>query len=68
MAMMLTIQRIRDGGYIVAGMNLNPNRMTDFMFASTSIEDALVYIKSKMEESDRPMTAEHAEELTRRAT
>lgn len=56
--MMLTIQKLRDGGYIVADLNLfNPSRITDFMFASTSIEDALLYIKRKMEEKTAEVSA-----------
>ena len=47
--MMLTIQKLRDGGYIVADLNLlNPNRLTDFMFASADIDEALAYIKAQM--------------------
>lgn len=66
--MMLTIQKLRDGGYIVADLNLrNPNQMTDFMFASTSIEDALNYIKLVMAEPVT-VTRELAEELSRIAS
>lgn len=44
----MTIGRTTDGGYVVTDIPL-PNMPRLFLFASTTLDEALAYVKSRME-------------------
>ena len=44
----LIIRRMPDGGFLVTGAFNHPGMMTPLMYASTTIDEALKYMKRKL--------------------